>query len=179
MQYNDTARRDSVQPEDFLEAMLFAGRAPRLQELLALEWPSPASRPVDDLILLPQILTPRELARCRADFARLEFRYSGVIIDWHAAEEAKYGVRWPDEGAPLSEIVGRYLLHIRGKWSRVVLGAGRAPQFNDYIGEYVGGENVPGYCGRCYHRGGGYDLAPQILRLACGLPRFLPTREAR
>ena len=174
-----TAPASGAQPIDYLEAGLLAGRAPKLATLLPLEWPSPPSRSFDEQLgpCTDIYGTPRQIAKLRDRDARYESRYPGLITDRCAAEAAKYTSPWPDEDAPLAAHVGRRLLHIRGIWSRKAPWDIRRPhpQFVNYVPQYVGGETSGGI----YFCGERQELALQILRLSCGLPRFLPAKAVR
>ena len=162
----------NAQPQDFLAAQLAQGQAPRLSTLLKLEPAAPPpDREFDERFLC--LSTPREIEKIRRDAARDEWRFPGLILSWSAAEAAKYRAKWPPEDALLAQHVGRYLLHIRGKWSVEARAANM--RFEQYILEYVAGRRPGGY----YQPGGRYDLAWQIIRIATGLPRFPATAEAQ
>jgi hypothetical protein len=69
--------------------------------------------------------------------------------------------------------VGRYLLHVRGKWSYQVWEARhKALSFTEFLAGYVGNRLGIG----CWLSDG---PAAQLLRLATGQPRFLPTKTSK
>ena len=104
---------------------------------------------------------------------QLVFRNPGLLSTATECEAAKYHAPWPNDDAPLHEHVGRYLLHVRGKWSRHVWGARhKAPTFKDYLAGYVGDRLGIG----CYLSD---EPAAQLLRLATGQPRFLPAKTSK
>jgi hypothetical protein len=112
-------------------------------------------------------------AQRRAD-EWLIFRNPGLLSTAVECEDAKYCAPWPNDDAPLREHVGRYLLHIRGKWSVHVWGARhKALTFREYLARYVGDRLGIGKC----HLSDG--PAAQLLRLATGQPRFLPTKTSK
>jgi hypothetical protein len=174
-------RRAAAQQHDFLGAALRSGKRISLDRLLPLEWRLPPDHDHDrdprpgDPFYLPTAAQWRagELRRAAAQWRAdelLVFRTPGLLVTAAACEDAKYGAPWPNDDAPLREHVGRYLLHIRGKWSRIVWGARhKAPTFREFLADYVGDRLGIG----CYLSN---EPAAQLLRLATGQPRFLPAK---
>src|SRR5262245_10258250 len=110
-------RRAAAQLYDFLDAALRSGKRIYFDVLLPLEWPGNYRDPrPGDPFYLPTA------AQRRAD-EQLIFRNPGLLVTAAECEGAKYLAPWPKDDAPLHEHVGRYLLHVRGKWSRHVWGA--------------------------------------------------------
>ena len=156
---------------DFLDAALLSGKHVSLDVLLPLEWRLPPGNYRDPCPL--DLLYPPTAAQRRAD-EQLVFRNPGLLSTAAECEGAKYRVPWPKDDAPLREHVGRYLLHVRGKWSRHVWGARQqAPTFTEFLADYVGDRLG---IGKCYLSDG---PAAQLLRRATGQPRFLPAKMRR
>jgi hypothetical protein len=180
-------RRAAAQQHDFLSAALRSGKRISLDALLPLEWRLPL---LDDEE--PDYRTPRPgdpfcrpaAAQRRAD-EWLIARNPGLLSTTEACEGAKYdGAPWPNDDAPLREHVGRYLLHIRGKWSYYVwIERHKEPSFTEFLAEYVGDRLGI----ECYLANGpaaqllrlANGPAAQLLRLATGQPRFLPTKTSK
>jgi hypothetical protein len=164
-----TRRRAAAQQQDFLDAALRSGKRVSLDVLLPLEWRW--WRQLGDPCPLDQLRGRRRDAQWRAD-AQLIARNPCLLSTAEECEGAKYQVPWPADDAPVAEHVGRFLLHIRGKWSYHVWGERqRALPFEQYIADYVGDRLG---IGKCYLSDG---PAAQLLRLATGQPRFLPTKN--
>ena len=167
--HDDLKPRTRADQASFLDAALRSGKRISLDVLLPLEW-SPGNyrdpRPGDPFY-------PPTAAQRRAD-EQLIFRNPGLLVTAAECEAAKYRAPWPKDDAPLREHVGRYLLHVRGKWSRHVWGARhKALTFREYLAGYVGDRLG---IGECF---GSDEPAAQLLRIATGQPRFLPTKIGR
>jgi hypothetical protein len=165
------AGADQARYVDFLDAALLSGKRISLDVLLPLEWRVPPGnyrgpRPGDPFFLPPA-------AQRHADEQRL-FRNPGLLSTAAECESAKYLAPWSKDDAPLREHVGRYLLHVRGKWSRHVWGERQqALSFREYLARYVGDRLG---IGECYLSD---EPAAQLLRLATGQPRFLPAKTSK
>jgi hypothetical protein len=169
MQNAFTARAGADQAS-FLDAALLSGKRISLDALLPLEWGLPPGNYRDPCLL--DLLYPPTAAQRRAD-EQLIFRNPGLLSTAAECEAAKYLAPWPKDDAPLHEHVGRFLLHIRGKWSRHVWGARhKALTFREYLAGYVGDRLGIG----CYLSD---EPAAQLLRLATGQPRFLPAKTSK
>jgi hypothetical protein len=159
-----TARAGADQAS-FLDAALRSGKRISLDVLLPLEWKLPPGNDRDprpgDPFYLPTA------AQRRAD-GLLFLRNPGLLVTAAECEAAKYEAPWPNDDAPLREHVGRYLLHVRGKWSYHVWGERQqALTFKKYLADYVGDRLGIG----CYLAG---EPAAQLLRLATGRARGSP-----
>lgn len=145
---------------DFLRHMLRTGRAPTIDRLLQLA--------PDEEFIPPADATPSLLSR----FYELRARYAGFQIErWHL-ENMKYGRR-PTEDARLDAWVRTLLYHAKAKWGPEIYTKRTRLQFLDWLPLYLEVENF------CWTGSPGLDGARQILRLAVGLPRFVPTRTVR
>jgi hypothetical protein len=154
---------------NFLDAALRSGRHISLDVLLPLEWELPPPDADDD--------DDGPWSDGRLTFAgRLLMRHNpGLLSTAAEMERAKYGAAWPSDDAPLHEHVGRYLLHIRGKWGYFVWSKRQqAPTFTKFLADYVGDRLDPPI--GCYLAN---EPAAQLLRLATGQPRFLATKTTR
>jgi hypothetical protein len=161
-----TARTRANQAS-FLDAALRSGKRISLRLLLPLEWELPPGNDRDPRPGDPFYATAA--AQLGAD-EQLIFRNPGLLSTAAECEDAKYQAPWPSGDAPLHEHVGRYLLHVRGKWSYHVWGKRQqALTFNEYLAGYVGDRLGIG----CYLSD---EPAAQLLRLATGQPRFLPAK---
>lgn len=171
MQNNDTPRRRAAQERDFLDAARLSGKAISLDLLLPLEWPLPPGR-YSEVMSFDLMYNPTAAQR-RAD-SRLVSRNPGLLWTPGESEAAKYGAPWPEDDAPLRAHVGRYLLHIRGKWSVHVWGERhKALPFTAFLAGYVGNRlNI----GECYWSD---KPAAQLLRRATSQTRFLATKGRR
>jgi hypothetical protein len=127
---------------------------PSLEELLALAPLKPLSK--GDLEGWP----PKTLALVK--------RFPGADPDYHRREAAKY--ECPPFGSPLAAWVASFIYTARAHWSRAVhTGDGWSSQtrlqFRDWLPGYLEQENW-------FWGWGGMGDAAQLVRLACGLPRF-------
>ncbi len=175
---------------DILAMMLSRGRAPTLVRLLALSRDEPlfAAEPCEDTppdqdgliktrrgtyVIVQRKWTKRQLDLCR--------RYPGLQLDYHFREARKYHSPYDE---PLSGWVREFLNTAKMHWSRAVeaYANGWAKywglsahctnlQFKDWLPGYM--DEDGGWTGgeRCVEAG-------QIVRIACGLPRFAPTPRA-
>ena len=167
-----TTRGGAKQPRDFLDAALRADKSVSLDVLLPLAQQMPPGDYPDSIDFKPTLAQRRRLAV-------LEFYHPLLLWTARACEVAKYEAPWPDNSAPLSDHVGRYLLHIRGKWSvttwgtfhmrRRKLSPREMMRYEAYVADYVNDQLGIG----AYRSD---SEAPQLLRRACGLPSFLPTK---
>ena len=164
-------RRAAAQQYDFLDAALLSGKRISRDVLLPLEWGLPPGNYRDPCPF--DLLYPPTAAQRRAD-EQLVFRNPGLLSTAAECEDAKYRAPWPKDDAPLREHVGRYLLHVRGKWSRHVWGERQqALTFKEYLAGYVGDRLG---IGECYLSD---EPAAQLLRLATGQPRLLPAKTGK
>jgi hypothetical protein len=176
---------------DHLAEMLSRGEAPSLDELLALcpDEPLSAAEPYEHT--LPDregliktkcgtyVIVQHEWTKRQLELRR---RYPGLQLDYHFREARKYNSPY---GEPLSGWVRELLNTAKMHWSRAVetFAAGWAKrtgqcvhatnsQFKDWLPGYM--DEDGGWTGgeRCGEAG-------QIVRIACGLPRFAPTKPAR
>jgi hypothetical protein len=167
---NAPTARTRADQASFLAAALRSGKRIFLNALLPLEWELPPGNYRDprpgDPFYLPTA------AQRRAD-ELLVFRNPSLLSTAAECEAAKYRAPWPNDDAPLREHVGRFLLHVRGKWSRYVWGERhKALSFEKFLAAYVGDRLGIG----CYLSN---EPAAQLLRLATGQPRFLPAKTGR
>jgi hypothetical protein len=163
-------RRAAAQQYDFLDVALRSGKRIYLERLLPLEWRLPPGDYRDTCPL--NLLYPPTAAQRRAD-EWLIFRNLALLTTRAECETAKYCAPWPPDDVPLHEHVGRYLLHVRGKWSGHVWSERQhALPFEEYLAKYVGDLLGIG----CYLAG---EPAAQLLRLATGQPRFLSTKTGQ
>jgi hypothetical protein len=172
MLQNGPSARTRADQASFLDAALRSGKRISLDVLLPLEWRLPPGNYRNTCPL--DLLYPPTAAQRRAD-EQLIFRNPGLLSTAEECEAAKYRAPWPKDDAPLREHVGRYLLHVRGKWSRVVWSERhKAPTFREFLADYVGDRLDPPI--GCYLSN---EPAAQLLRLATGQPRFLPAKIGR
>ena len=169
------------------------GKAPTLDTLLALSPDEPllAAEPYyEDKDKLPDgavliktrtrgtyIIVQRKWTKRQLELRR---RYPGLQLDYHFREARKYNRPW---GEPLSDWVREILTTAKMHWSRAVHGNRSAKhiglsinytnlQFRDWLPSYMdedGGMQGGREC----------DEARRIIRIACGLPRFAPTKPGR
>jgi hypothetical protein len=186
---------------DFLEEMLSRGKAPSLDVLLALspdepllavkgyEPPLPSGESKPSLpdreslvetnrgvyIIVHHKWTKREL--------ELRRRFPGLQLDYHFREARKYHAPW---GEPLSGWVRELLTTAKMHWSRSVLAyAIYTKGYAKRTGPTVQATNLqfrdwlPGYMDHESWYEGLWGKAGQIVRIACGLSRFAPTKPQR
>ncbi|MDQ6701683.1 MAG: hypothetical protein M3Z96_00500 [Pseudomonadota bacterium] len=179
----------------FLEVMLRNGKAPSLDMLLALVPDEPL------LVAEPyESFTPgtgEVIVTMRGDYKivhwkwrksdlALRERFPGLQLDYHFREARKYNLPY---GEPLSVWVSELLTTAKMHWSRAVqayangwaksMGLGihcTNLQFRDWLPGYMKDVNWFEGGSRPDDRG---DEAAQLIRIACGLPRFAPTRRVR
>jgi hypothetical protein len=180
---------------DYPEVMLRNGKAPSLDMLLALvpDEPLLVAEPYESLTAgTGEVI----VTRCgdykivhrqwrKSDLA-LRKRSPGLQLDYHFREARKYNSPY---GEPLSGWVRELLNTAKMHWSRAVEAYGNG--WAKYMGLCVDCTNLqfrdwlPGYMDQSswYAGFGGkterWDEAGQIVRIACGLARFAPTRRAK
>jgi hypothetical protein len=160
----------SGQPDDFLDAMLREGRTPTLDVLLALAPDEPLGPPEGFIYRQKRgsgwVLSERQCWSKAVHAFRDKF--PGYQPGYRFREEMKFG-RAPLSDAPLSAWVATLITHAKAKWSGVVEAKRTRLQFRDWLPEYLDHDML------CWRGGPGLDEANQILRIACGLPRFRRT----
>ena len=173
MHKKTTMRGASAQPLDFLGAALRSGKKPTLKALLALAPPGPLMPPSRRWVMCGRKLvlatewTQRILKLCA--------QYPSLQPDYAAREHMKEGVYkdCPEPGALANGFIKAVINHARAWWSREVLEGRTQDQFEAWLRQFVAGkiEN----CQPMWGGDPGWDEAYQLLRCACGLPRFLPS----
>jgi hypothetical protein len=161
---------------DPLRQMLHQGRAPSLDWLLALSPDEPlAELEPDESGKMKRVrgvgwtVVPRTLRK--SDWALAE-KFPGLQLSYRKLEHMKYG-NTPPDGAPLSEFVRARISHAKALWSRDVSAGWTRLQFRDWLPLHIGGKFwMPPLWADW---SGGWAEALQVLRIACGLPRFAPT----
>jgi hypothetical protein len=159
---------------DFYAHMLREGRAPPLDDLLALAPPEPLGPPEDGAAQWPA-----RVLRTRAQFPgyqpgywyREALKYGDARSPLAKAEHAM-----PAAGAPLSEFVKKRLQHARALWSAEVGARKTLKQFVDWLRDHVDGKTL---VAPLWPDNPGWAEALQILRLSFGLPRFPATKPRR
>lgn len=164
---------------DHLAAMLSRGKAPSLEALLA-SCPDEPLADVDEIDR--REMTAGEHAKLRSRAASLRMQYPGFQFAYWKLEHMKYGHCFgrgplpdrplPCAGAALSEFVRAQTSHTKAMWSGDVWTGRTQSQFRDWLRLHIDGKtwlpplwpNLPGW-----------SEALQVLRIACGLPRFDPT----
>jgi hypothetical protein len=145
MRYDDIPRRQTAQVYDFREAELRAGKPLSLKVLLPLEEKFNGRTP---------LWTRQEMEAGK-----------------YASPEGAHTVAWPASDALLSEQIGRFLLHVREKWTvHVWCLWHKAFSFEEFLTRYVGDRLNSGEQCRLD------EPAAQLLRLATGQPRSLPKK---
>jgi len=180
---------------DILAEMLSRGKAPTLDRLLALSPDEPllAAEPYE-----PSISGIGGLIETNSDTyiivqaswtnsdLELRKRYPGLQLDYHFREARKY---YSPYGESLSGWVRELLNTTKMHWSRAVqsYANGNAKhrglclectnlQFREWLPGYMDQSDwYVGFGGETEK----WDEAGQIVRIACGLPRFAPTKARR
>lgn len=169
---------------DFLAEMLPRGEAPTLDALLALSPDEPLLAVEYYKDTLPDrdglIKTTRGtylIVPCEWPKRQLELRkrYPGLQLDYCFREARKYNSPYDE---PLSGWVRELLTTAKMHWSREVAAHANGArginctnlQFRDWL---------PGYMDKDGGWPGFGESARQIVRIACGLPRFAPTKPGR
>lgn len=156
MEKLNTPPRNDEQVVDHLEAMLQAGRAPTLEKIISLEWRLPDDcYSCDGRILMEP---PPHYTGIGGAMRKALPLYVFIMIPW------------PAKDAPLAEHVGRRLLDLRVAWSHDE--RYKNFTFPAFVREYMRDD----FCGSDYVWRPSTD---QLLRLACGSPRFRTTKRAR
>jgi hypothetical protein len=153
---------------DFLAEQLRRNFAPNLDTLLAL---SPDEPPADVDGLTRQLMTPAEQTRWWDTVGMLSAKHRGYQASPRKREEMKYGNR-PADDAPLSDFVRARISHAKALWSRDVECGWTDLQFPDWLRRHVNGKI---WITPLWPDDPGWSQALQLLRLACGSPRFAPT----
>lgn len=161
------------EPVDFLAVQLANGSAPTLDKIFEQYHFEPLGPP--EGLIMVQVRgvgwVEGERQRWPKSVLALRERFPGYQPGGRFREMMKYG-RCPPPDAPLREQIRQVLDHARAKWCGFV-GAGKTKkQFRDWLPEYLDDDNL---CWRIDQ----LASALQILRLACGLPRFHATRKMR
>jgi hypothetical protein len=176
---------------DILAAMLLRGTAPKLEVLLALspdeplmavepcDGAPPAGSRVIQTALGSFVVVPYEWPKRKVELAR---KYPGLQLDYWYREARKYAAA---PKSPLSGQVRALLDTAKMHWSRAVEAYANGwrkhwglsidctnNQFRDWLPEYMDQAGTRIAAGR-------WDEAAQIVRIACGLPRFAPTKPRK
>jgi hypothetical protein len=160
---------------DHLAEMLSRGEAPSLDELLALCPDEPLAEPEPgESMKMAQVRSvgwvpvPRTLPKASRGLAE---KYPGLQVSYRKREHMKYG-NTPKDGAALSEYVRARISHAKALWCRDIETRMTREQFRDWLKLHVNGETwIPPLWPEMF----GWSEALQVLRIACGFPRFDPT----
>jgi hypothetical protein len=160
------------EPIDFLAAQLANGRAPTLDIILKMFRDEPLGPPEGEIMVRvrgagwcvgQRQRWPKSVLDRRA-------RFPGYQPGHRFREMMKYG-RCPPPDAPLRAQIRQVLDHARAKWSGAIDAGTTKKQFRDWLPEYLDDDSL---CWRIDQ----LASALQILRLACGLPRFAATKNS-
>jgi hypothetical protein len=154
--------------------MLRSGKAPTVGELLKLAPDEPLGPPEGILMVQKRGVgwVEGERKRWPKRVLTLRKKFPGYQPGYHFREDMKYGRQPQCEDAPIAEWVTVMLNHAKAKWSGEIDANWTRLQFKDWLPYYLDNETL------CWCGWPGLDGATQILRIACGLPRFAPTRRA-
>lgn len=174
--------RHAAQAYDFLAEMARAGRAPTF-ELLLRFCPDEPLGPPEGRIMVRRAgvgWTCGERTCWQKPELRLRERYPGYQPGYRTRERMKYG-NLPPYDAPLREFARARISHAKAVWSRDIANKKTRLQFIDWLPLHVDFQTLvapvwpdggPGPTGGPDDK---WSLSLQLLRLACGLPRFRPT----
>jgi len=179
----NSTRPCAQQAHDFFAVPLRDKRVPPLVAVLMREALTSPPRP----------LGPPEGLICKSNGAfakrkswpnsvhKLREQYSGYQPGYETREAMKYG-DMPDENAPLSAFVFKRLDHGRAVWSAEIDTKRTRRQFDEWLPLHLDFQTLVTPLWPDGAPGGGsndgWALSLQFLRLACGLPRFVPCRQS-
>jgi hypothetical protein len=164
------AKRGQADIVDYLEVMLRNGKAPPLDELLELMPDEPLAPPHD--------VKDTGWLECedayREDWLReareLHAKYPGYQDSYWKREEMRWS-NYPTDGSPLIEFVRALIGYLKADWCDYILNKDTCLQFRQWLPGHLDPNSF-----WLQRKTAGWPEALQILRIACGLPRFAPTR---
>jgi hypothetical protein len=175
MQNICTALASGAQVSDLYYEMLLRGLVPVLDVLLAL-CPDLPLGPPEGLAMVQAPdhgWVPGERRRWTKKVVGLNAKYPGYQPGHRVREHMKYGNR-PEDDAPLADLVRARISHAKAAWCGD-LEAGRTKlQFRDWLPLHLDYQTL---VKPVWPDDKGWSEALQLLRLACGLPRFVPTSK--
>jgi hypothetical protein len=173
IQNTPPAARGQAQIIDFFEVRLRKGKV-TLDEILKLS-PNEPIGPCERVILVQKPGVgwvegkakkwPKRVFDLRATFPEYQPGY-------RFRENMKYG-NCPADDAPLSQWVAKMLNHAKAKYSGELEGGKTRLPFKEWLPYYLDNN------GLCWTGHPKLDEAREILRIACGMPRFAPTPTRR
>jgi hypothetical protein len=101
----------------------------------------------------------------------LRAKFPGYQPGHRFRENMKHG-DVPADDAPLSEWAAKMIDHAKAKWSGEIDGRKTRLQFKEWLPHYLDNDR---FCWTGHPKLVG---ARELLRIACGMPRFAPTRRA-
>jgi hypothetical protein len=158
---------------DFLEVMRRNDKAPKLDELLKLAPDEPIG-PCERIILVqkPGVgWVEGKAKQWPKSVSDLRAKFPGYQPGYWFRENMKYG-DVPADDAPLSEWVAKMIDHAKAKWSGEIDGRKTRLQFKEWLPYYLDNDRL------CWTGHPKLRRARELLRIACGMPRFAPTRGA-
>jgi hypothetical protein len=175
MQKKRTVREYGAQVIDLYYEMLIRGLAPMLDVLFALCPDEPLGPPEGWVV----VETPEEgevLVKRREWEIRTRYMnrlHPGYQPGYRFREKMKYGNR-PEDDAPLAELVRARINHAKALWCGD-LEAGRTKlQFPEWLPFHVDWDTQ---VKPLWPDDNGWSEALQLIRIACGLPRFVATSK--
>ncbi len=174
MHTTNTPHRSGAQdPIDFFDEMRRANRSPTLDLLLKCSPRRPLFNKDDVEYMRSGPITPVKQAACRREAQRKRRKFRGFIAGHFQREHLKYGPM-PADNAPLAAWVTIVLNHASSKWSGEISSGRIQHQFRDWLPTYFDDNR--------YFWGGAptrWLEAAELVRMACGLPRFRATRKVQ
>lgn len=168
-----SARVQASPAYDYLAALLRQGKEP-LEMLLALAPDEPLGPPEGGIMVQKRGVgwVPGERQRWPKSVHALRDKFPGYQPGYHFQEEMRYR-RTPGPDAPLKDWVVAVINHAKVAWFRAIDGKRTKLQFKAWMPVYLE-DDV-----RCWRGapGSGRDQANQVLRIACGLPRYYKNRS--
>jgi len=162
-------RGQALIASEYLEILLHEDKAPPLDMLLELV-------PEEPLAQLEEsdrkLMTDAEYRHWVNDAIATRAKFSRYQTTHWKREDMKYG-NLPREGDPLIDFVRARITHATAKWCNELDCGDTKLQFKEWLPSHLDPNPL-----LLQWEWGGWSKALQILRIACGLPRFAPTQRA-